>query len=158
MYRVQPFSNNGSTFRLTNVEKLTLKSKFPKIKSADVFKQQNTQNLHISKHFETFLMNPNLPNALIFGIKIQVPKTLAKFCNQKIKNEMWNANDSHISKVEPFLESCRLLYHNVITLGPISKTMILLNTSIKYFSNSVASDPCSFKLVGNLLKPIAVEY
>ena len=70
MYRVQPFSNNGSTFRLTNVEKLTLKSKFPKIKSADVFKQQNTQNLHISKHFETFLMNPNLPNALIFGIKI----------------------------------------------------------------------------------------
>lgn len=71
---------------------------------------------------------------------------------------MWNANDSHISKVEPFLESCRLLYHNVITLGTISKTMILLNTSIKYFSNSVASDPCSFKLVGNLLKPVAVEY
>ena len=71
---------------------------------------------------------------------------------------MWNANDSHISKVEPFLENCRVLYHYVITLGTISKTMILLKTSIRYLSSSVALDPCSFKLEGNLLKPVPDEY
>ena len=82
MYCIQPFSNNGSTFRLTNVEKLTLKSQLPKIKSADVFKHAKFA------HFETFrnIFDESKPyNALISGIKIFVPKTLANFCNQKIK-------------------------------------------------------------------------
>ena len=52
----------------------------------------DTQNLHISKHSGSFLMNPNLPKVLKFGIKIYVflcrltsLKLKQIFCNQNIK-------------------------------------------------------------------------
>ena len=69
-------------------------------------------------HFEhqgKFLMNSKLPKALIFGIKIQdFPCTLTSLKLQQIlkpenTNFRWNASDSHISKVEPFLENDRIM-------------------------------------------------
>ena len=41
-----------------------------------------------------------------FSLYIKFLKIYQLFCDQNIQKQIWNASDSHISKMEPFLENC----------------------------------------------------